>query len=157
MQEVQIELMKEVNNIGIVTTTDIGDSLFIHPKYKKEIGERLCYWALAKTYCINGIEYCGPIVNSYSINKNAIEITFDYAENGLIPELENIEGFELIDKNEKSHSVKATIIRGTNKILIECNSDIGEFKEIRYCFKNFQLDRLKNTAGLPAAAFRIKL
>lgn len=156
-KEAQIQLMKELNNVGIVTTTDIGDSLFIHPKYKKEIGERLCYWALAKTYCINGIEYCGPIVNSYSINENKIEITFDYAENGLIPELECIDGFELIDKNEKSHPVKANVIRGTNKILIEYNSEIGEFKEIRYCFKNFQLGRLKNTAGLPAAAFRIKL
>lgn len=156
-KEAQIELMKELNNVGIVTTTDIGDSLFIHPKHKKEIGERLCYWALAKTYLINGIEYCGPIVNSYSINENAIEITFDYAENGLIPELQSIDGFELIDKDGVCHSVKANIIRGTNKVLIEYNSAISEIKEIRYCFKNFQLGRLKNTAGLPAAAFRINL
>lgn len=36
-----------------------------------------------------------------------------------LPSNECIEGFELIDKNEKSHSVKAKIIHGTNKILIE--------------------------------------
>lgn len=28
---------------------------------KREIGQRLAYWALAKTYQLEGFEYSGPI------------------------------------------------------------------------------------------------
>ena len=63
-RQCQLELMNEVPNVGMVTTTDAGSEKFIHPPYKIKVGERLAYWALAKTYGIKGISYSGPIYKS---------------------------------------------------------------------------------------------
>lgn len=155
-KEAQLELFKEMDNVGIALTTDIGDSLFIHPKYKREVGERLAYWALSQTYGIGGFDYCGPVLNGYDYADGKIVMSFDYADNGLVPEIEDLQGFEVLDGNGSLLPVKAQIVRGTNKVEISFDN-ISDPKEVRYCFKNYQKGNLMNNSGLPAAAFRIDL
>ena len=82
-RQCQLELMNEVPNVGMVTTTDAGSEKFIHPPYKIKVGERLAYWALAKTYGIKGISYSGPIYKSCRMNGKLLEITFDYGTDGM--------------------------------------------------------------------------
>ena len=73
-RQCQLELMSEVPNVGMVTTGDAGSENFIHSPYKIKIGERLAYWALAKTYHRKGIQYSGPIYKSHRIKENIEEI-----------------------------------------------------------------------------------
>src|SRR5262249_31910638 len=40
----------ELANTGMAVTMDIGDPADIHPRKKREVGERLALWALAHTY-----------------------------------------------------------------------------------------------------------
>lgn len=155
-KEAQLELFKEIDHVGIALTTDIGDSLFIHPKYKREVGERLAYWALSHTYGIEGFDYCGPVLSGYDYADGKIVMSFDYADNGLVPEIEDLQGFEVLDGNGSLLPVKAHIVRGTNKVEISFD-DIFKPMEVRYCFKNYQKGNLMNNFGLPAAAFRIDL
>ena len=82
-RQCQLELMKEVPNVGMVTTGDAGSENFIHSPYKIKVGERLAYWALAKTYNRKGFQYSGPIYKAYQVKGNAVEIDFDYGEDGL--------------------------------------------------------------------------
>ncbi len=76
-------LMKEVPGVGMVTTGDAGSELFIHSPYKIKVGERLAYWALAQTYGRKGFQYSGPVYKTYRIQGNAVEIDFEYGEEGL--------------------------------------------------------------------------
>ena len=79
-REAQLESMYEIPNVGMAFTTDLGDETLVHAAAKKEIGQRLAYWALAKTYKLTGFEYSGPIYRSCSVKGNEIEIIFDHAE-----------------------------------------------------------------------------
>ena len=45
----QRRLMAEIPHIGMAVSSDRGDSLDVHPKQKREVGERLAAWALNKT------------------------------------------------------------------------------------------------------------
>lgn len=87
-REAQLESMHEVSNTGMAFTNDLGSEKFIHAPKKREIGQRLAYWALAKTYQLEGFEYSGPIHRSYMKNGKIIEILFDHADDGLNPENE---------------------------------------------------------------------
>ena len=91
--------MYEISNTGMAFTNDLGSEKFIHAPQKREIGQRLAYWALAKTYQLKGFEYSGPIHRSYMKNGKVIEILFDHADDGLNPENEPLVGFEVASED----------------------------------------------------------
>ncbi|MCS2517771.1 hypothetical protein NXW37_29765 [Bacteroides thetaiotaomicron] len=105
-RQCQLELMQEVPNVGMVTTTDAGSEKFIHPPYKIKVGQRLAYWALAKTYGKEGFLYAGPLYKSHQLKENVVEITFEHGSDGLIPENQKLRGFELVDEKEISYRQK---------------------------------------------------
>jgi len=152
-RQAQLELMKEVPNVGMVTTTDAGSEIFIHPPYKIKVGERLAYWALAKTYSIDGIAYSGPIYNSCKLNDKTVEVQFDYGEDGMTPENEELKGFEIAGADGKFLPAHAEIIGGSSIVKV-WNETIAAPKEVRYCFRNYKEGNLCNNAGIPASPFR---
>lgn len=155
-REAQMESMKEINNVGMAFTTDIGDEVFIHSPHKKQVGERLAYWALAKTYNIEGFPYSGPIYKSYELKDNKITIKFDHADTGLNPENTNITGFEIAGVDGNFVKAEAKIINGSSSITV-WSDQIESPKEVRYCFRNYTTGNLTNNAGIPASAFRLKI
>lgn len=153
-RESQLKSMTEIPNVGMVITTDVGNEMCIHPPYKKEVGERLAFWALAKTYEIPGISYCGPIYASHKVKDAKIEITFDYGQDGLTPENKAIEGFEISGSDGIFVPANARIINGTARVEV-WNDSIAHPTEVRYCFRNYMEGNLYNNATIPAAPFRI--
>ncbi len=152
-RQCQLELMKEVPNVGMVTTTDAGSEKFIHPPYKIKVGQRLAYWALAKTYGVEGIAYSGPIYNHCSLKDKVVEIQFDYGEDGLTPENEELKGFEIAGTDGKFLPAHAEIINGSSAVKV-WNNDVPVPTEVRYCFHNYIEGNFYNNAGLPASPFR---
>jgi len=61
---------------AMIVTTDLGETLNIHPKNKREVGERLCAAALAEVYQ-QPTPYAGPRVTSISMEAAGISIKFD--------------------------------------------------------------------------------
>ncbi|NDV96360.1 sialate O-acetylesterase [Dysgonomonas sp. 521] len=155
-RECQLELMSEVPNTGMVITADAGSEKFIHPPYKIKVGERLAYWALAKTYGIDGFAYSGPVYQSYTLKDNMAELTFDYAADGLNPEKELLDGFEIAGKDGVFVEAKAEVIEGSGKVRV-WSELVSNPVEIRYCFRNYKIGNLTNNAGLPASPFRVKI
>lgn len=155
-RQAQLELMKEVPNVGMVTTTDAGSEVFIHPPYKIKVGERLAYWALAKTYDKEGIPYSGPIYSGYKLNGKIVEIQFDYGEDGMTPENEGLKGFEIAGNDGKFLPARAEIIGGSNLVKV-WNDAIDSPKEVRYCFRNYMEGNLCNNTGIPASPFRVEI
>lgn len=155
-RQVQLDLFKVIPNTGMVITSDLGDEKFIHPPHKIQVGERLAYWALAKTYHKEGFVYSGPIYKGYEKRGVEIELNFEYGEEGLYSEQENVEGFELVDEKGNIHPARAEII-GSTSIVKVWNTEVKNPAEVRYCYRNYSLGTLKNNAGLPAAPFRVRI
>ena len=140
-----------VKNLGMVVTTDVGDSLDIHPRNKRVPGERLALWALAKQYGKN-IAYSGPLFKSMKLSGNKLILSFDYADNGLMtPDNEPVKGFYIAGADQQFYPSKA-IING-NRIEV-FSSQVREPVAVRYAFANFFRANLYNKEGLPATPFR---
>ena len=50
LRAAQSKTAREMPDVGIVITTDIGDARDIHPRNKREVGRRLGLWAMAEAY-----------------------------------------------------------------------------------------------------------
>ena len=129
-RQCQLELMKEVPGVGMVTTGDAGSELFIHSPYKIKVGERLAYWALAQTYGRKGFQYSGPVYKTYRIQGNAVEIDFEYGEEGLTPENQNVKGFEIVGSDGIFRPAKAEVINGTSTVKV-WNDSVSAPTEVR--------------------------
>lgn len=155
-RQAQLELMNEVPNVGMAITADLGSEYFIHPPHKIEVGQRLAYWALAKTYGKEGFQYSGPIFKSASLKDAVAELVFDFGKDGLNPENGKITGFEIVGNDGIFRTAEALIVNGTDRVKV-WSDEVGDPVEVRYCFKNYKTGNLYNNAGLPAAPFRALL
>jgi sialate O-acetylesterase len=150
LREAQLKTLS-VKNTGMAVTLDIGNPQNIHPSDKKNVGERLADWALAKIYN-KKVVYSGPIYKSMKASKDNIVLTFDYAKNGLIiKELNGENNFQIAGKDKifKNAQVK---IQG-NKLIVLSN-EVKNPVAVRYAFTNTSEATLFNKEGVPASSFR---
>lgn len=150
LREAQFKSLS-VKNSGMVVTLDIGNPNDIHPSNKKDVGERLALWALAKDYN-KKVAYSGPIYKSMKIQKDKIQLSFDYAKNGLvIKELKGENNFMIAgsDKVFKKAKVK---VEG-NKLIVY-SDEVKNPVAVRYAFTNISMGTLFNKDGLPSSSFR---
>ena len=152
LRETQLKTMDLLDRVGMAVTLDIGENQSIHPAEKIKVGERLSYWALAKDYNIQGIQFSGPVYKSHKIDGDKIMISFDYASMGLSTYGQPLNNFEIAGTDGIYHPAKAKILRnGTLEVFSE---KVKDPKEVRYGWKNFLVGTLFNTFGLPASSFR---
>ncbi len=76
IRDAQLKAMKNIPNTGMTVTLDIGERDNIHPEKKKEVGKRLTYWVLGKTYRIEGVRHTAPVYESYEIRNSSVIINF---------------------------------------------------------------------------------
>ncbi len=150
LREAQMQTLS-VPATGMAVTLDIGNPENIHPGNKKDVGKRLALWALAKNYNKKVI-YSGPIYKSIKIVNDKIELTFDYADGGLIIKERNGENNFLIAGEDKVF--KKAEVKVIGKKLIVSNPEIKKPVAVRYCWDNTSEATLFNKAGLPASSFR---
>lgn len=155
LREAQMQCMEEIPNCGMVVTMDIaGPANNIHPSQKKEVGERLAYWALSKTYGKKDIAYSGPLYKKMEIKNGKAYLTFDYVALGLTPYGTKLKGFEIAGQDRIFHPAEAIVMPGENdRLIVSCDS-VTVPASVRYCFKNYEIGNLSNTMGLPASSFR---
>lgn len=148
----QRKLMYEIPNTGMVVSSDYGDSIDVHPRNKKPIGERLARWALAETYKYNLLP-SGPLFKkAFVTDKNSVNVSFDYSE-GLCTSSDNgkIIGFELAEHDGLYYDAE-TEIHNNNVILR--SSKVKNPKYVRYGWQPFTKANLVNVDGLPASTFK---
>ena len=153
-RQCQLELMSGSSQmLGMVTTGDAGSENFIHSPYKIKVGERLAYWALAKTYRPKRYSIFRSCIQDPIVSKgNAVEIDFEYGEEGLTPENQNVKGFEIVGTDGIFRPAKAEIINGSSTVKV-WNDSINAPIEVRYCFRNYMLGELCNNAGHSCFSF----
>ncbi|MFL1010572.1 sialate O-acetylesterase [Flavisericum labens] len=150
IREAQLLTLQNTENTAMVVTTDCGDATDIHPPFKQPIGYRLSLAARALAYHEN-IAYSGPIVNSFSIKKNKVEIYFEHVYGGLEYSGNTLNGFTIANSSKNFVPAKAEI-KG-NKIIVHNNS-IYNPVAVRYGWENVPKGNLYNTENLPASPFR---
>jgi sialate O-acetylesterase len=138
-------------NAGMACLMDVGEADNIHPGNKRAAGERLAYWALAKTYNQEGIEYSGPELKEMNVEGQMVHLIFDHAKNGLTTFGNPLESFLVAGENKQFRKAKAWI---TNQGITLFNERVTNPVAVRYAWEDFIVGELFNTEGLPASSFR---
>ncbi len=138
---------------GMAIINDVGEANDIHPKNKKDPGERLARWALAKDYGKELI-YSGPLFKSSEMKDGAIRVTFGQSGTGLKSRDGGaLKRFEIAgaDKVWKWADAK---VDGADSVLVS-SAEVKAPAAVRYAWaSNPEGANLVNSDGLPASVFR---
>lgn len=147
----QRRLMDEIPGTGMAVCSDRGDSLDVHPRQKREVGERLAAWALNRTYGHLAVVPSGPLYRSVRFDGHAAYISFDYADGLTTSDGRPLRTFEVAGEDEVFYPAQAVIENGMVKAW---SKQVKAPCYVRYGWQPFTRANLVNGAGLPASTFR---
>lgn len=143
---------------GMVVSHDNGDSLDVHPRNKRPIGERLARLALHKNYDYRKLVSQSPRPVGVDIHEGCVRIAFsglNDANRGLHPASgDRIIGFEVAGKDGIFHPAEARVEE--DFVLLTC-PEVKEPVEVRYAWQPFTRANLVNGAGLPVSTFKYRV
>jgi sialate O-acetylesterase len=166
-------MTRRLPNTGMAVLIDLGETKDIHPRNKKDVGERLAAIALARDYG-KDIPYAGPTFDSLTIDGSKATVRFKNVGGGLIakplpteelyrlspketgplfialPDSE-LQGFVICGEDRKWKWAKAEI-DGDSVVL--SSEEVPEPVAVRYAWANNPTCNLYNQAGFPAEPFR---
>ncbi|MEO5711914.1 MAG: sialate O-acetylesterase [Luteolibacter sp.] len=147
LREAQDFTARSVKNSGLALAIDLGDANDIHPKDKKEVGDRLALLALAGHYGKN-VTSSGPRFVAAEKIPGALKLRFDQS---LVVKGDRLEEFAIAGDDHKWHSADATI---EGDSVVVSSPDVPGPAAARYAWQSNPRATLYNTAGLPAVPFR---
>lgn len=167
-------LTLKLPNTGQAILIDLGEATNLHPRDKKDVGERLALIALARNYG-QKISYSGPTYESMKIEADKIRVFFQHADGGLVakplsdigkiyatatpakipavptnPNSE-LQGFAICGADHKWVWADAAI-DGADVVL--SSAQVPQPLAIRYGWDGNPTCNLYNKADLPASPFR---
>lgn len=154
LREAQFKAQSIIPNSGMISTNDLVQPYEIknvHPKNKTDVGKRLAYMALSKTYHVPGIEAYGPVYKSMEVKDGAVILSFDHAEEGF-NRLSGMEGFEVAGSDKVFYPAKAEVFNNL-QIKVTCDK-VAQPVAVRYCFRDFQIGNVAGLRELPLYPFR---
>lgn len=146
----QRRLSEEILYSGMIVSSDVGDSLDVHPIYKQEVGERFGKLALNKTYLKSNITPSGPLYKNINVLGTEVEVVFDYADGLATSDGDEPTTFEVAEYKGMFYPARATIVG--NKVVLS-SPEVSKPKYVRYGWQPFTNANLINRAGLPASTF----
>jgi len=158
--ENQYKIPAMLEHCGIAATTDIGHRDCIHPPYKKEVGERLAWLALANDYGFNGLPV-NPTYKSVAFDGPVARVSFNgvstigdcWRIHGPQEKLV-LKGFELAGEDHVWHPASAEIDWNTNDILVR-SEEVPAPVAVRYAWHNWPAGaNVVTDNGLPLPPFR---
>ena len=151
LREQQAKAETLIPNARMAVLMDAGLEYGIHPRKKREAGERMALLALANTYGVKGMPDFA-VYKSVEFKGDTAVISFDrskewvYFENGTTSEL-----FEVAGCDKVFHpATKVWIER--NRVYVKCDK-VKQPAAIRYAFKDWAQGDLMHD-GLPVSSFR---
>ena len=158
--EQQYRIPELLPHSGVAATTDIGHRDCIHPPYKKEVGERLAFLALAQDYGIQGLPVM-PRYREMAVEQATVRLRFDrgpaagdgFRVHGADRKLD-LRGFEIAGADRVWYPATAEIDWNTNDILVSSPS-VPSPVAVRYAFHNWpEGANVVTDDGLPLPMFR---
>ncbi len=150
----QQQKASSLENTGMVVISDLVDDVDdIHPRYKKEVGNRLANIALAENYDKETPKYRFTTLKEQNIKGSSIRISFDDVGEGLIVQGKRIEALEIAGEDEIFYPANGKISKDTKTLLVK-SKDVKKPLYVRYMFGNGSIGNLFDKSGLPVAPFR---
>jgi len=140
---------------GMAVTTDIVHNIRdIHPTNKKDVGNRLALWALAKDYGKKDIVYSGPLFKKAQVEANKVRVSFAHVGGGLKSrDGKPLSEFEIAGADGKFVPAEAMI--DGDAVVVEAK-EVTTPTQVRFGYRNIANPNLMNKEGLPASPFQSK-
>ena len=154
LQDRMRRILETTPKTGMAVTNDIGEADDIHPRNKKDVGERLALWALARDYGDSELVYSGPLYREHAVVDGGIKVSFDHAGAGLrARDGGKLARFEIAGEDRTWHWAEARL-DGSDAIIVSSPSVPAPIA-VRYAWAaNPEGANLVNSEGLPASVFR---
>jgi sialate O-acetylesterase len=152
--EAQVASLK-IPGTGMAVTTDLVDKISdIHPQNKKDVGNRLALWALARTYDKKGIVYSGPLYKSMKVEGNKVQLSFAHTGSGLASrDGKPLTEFQVAGADGKFVPAEAAIDGDT--VIVQAK-EVEKPEQVRFGWRKIANPNLMNKEGLPASPFQTK-
>lgn len=154
LREAQCRAQELIPNSGMICTNDLVEPYEfcnVHPKNKRDVGYRLAFMALNKTYGMKEIACQSPQYESMEIRDGKAHVRFKYMDQGF-NRMADIRGFEICGADKVFYSADAVV---ENQFALVVSSEkVPEPVAVRYCFRDFQPGNLADTRELPVVPFR---
>ncbi|MEM9157538.1 MAG: sialate O-acetylesterase [Verrucomicrobiota bacterium] len=137
---------------GMAVLIDIGDALDIHPRNKKDVGERL--WLAARRVSFDEeFPYSGPRYRSAILKESKVDVRFETYGSRFEGKIgDEILGFQLAGKDGHFKVAEAKILDGSS-ILVSAEG-VDTPWMVRYAWADNPECDLRNEEGLPGIPFR---
>jgi sialate O-acetylesterase len=144
----------QLPNTGMAVLMDANSPDCIHPPKKKDVGERLALWALAKTYGMDKVHHRSPELKSVTPDGRVLVLTFDMfgSATGLTSYGKDIRNFQIAGANKRWYPATAALY--DDKIYL-LSPQVPKPIAARYCFDDASPAEVFTVeGGLPLASFR---
>ena len=150
LREAELLTAKNIPNVGLAVTIDVGDPKNLHPPRKQEVGERLALWALGTTYG-KKVVYSGPLYEGMRVEGKEVRVQLQHAGMELQAHGGTLRGFSIAGDDKKFHRAVARI---DGDAVIVSSAEVESPVAVRYDWADSPEGNLYNKAGLPASPFR---
>lgn len=146
----QRQLAQHISNVHMAVSSDLGDSLDVHPRHKQAVGERLALQALVHEYGFS-VTAGGPVFQQAARREEYVEVYFDQAEGLRTADNAPLRTFELATEPGLFFPAEATIEGSLVRLKIP--AAVSRPRLVRYGWQPFTRANLVNNANLPASTF----
>ena len=150
--ECQVASLK-IPKTGMAVTTDLVDNIRDgHPQNKRDVGNRLAVWALAKEYGKKDVVYSGPLYKSMKIEGSKIRLSFAHVGGGLKSrDGKPLSEFQIAGADGKFVPAAAAI---DGAAVVVQAKEIATPTQVRFGWRNEATPNLVNKESLPASPFQ---
>ncbi len=142
-------MAQEVPNVYMTVSSDVGDSLNVHPENKLPVGERLACSALYYLYR-HPVIPSGPIFQSVIFRKPIAILHFKFAKGLRSADGKSLRTFEIAGLDGAYYPAKASIVGNTVQVF---SPKVKNPAYVRYGWTPYTRANLVNKAGFPASTF----
>jgi sialate O-acetylesterase len=154
MWDAQTRALARIPNSGMIVCNDIaepGTRFEVHPRDKKNVGERLARLALVRTYGVKGILDASPMMHSVTRDGGRVIVTFSTPGEGLKTRDDKpSDSWELAGADGNYVAARAEI--SGDKVIVSVDG-VDQPASVRLGWKSDSNCNLINSAGLPAMPF----
>lgn len=150
MRQVLQELGDIFPYVWSIPSLDLGERFDIHPRRKREVGDRLARAALANVYG-RTVPWAGPQIERVVADADGWVITFRPNDGGLVPTGDGVTGFEIELDDETWQPARAEII---NRDQIRVWAGESDYRGgVRYGWWSWFVPTIVNGDGYPLGSF----